>query len=112
MSKTLESEPHAIGTPVTARPILALLWLYKNLISLPLHLAAGPGAGCRFHPSCSEYASEAVRVHGALRGSWLALKRFIKCSPLHSGGVDFVPPRGALRPSCGRITRTTPDFHG
>ncbi|MDR3539287.1 MAG: membrane protein insertion efficiency factor YidD [Acetobacteraceae bacterium] len=50
------------------------------------------GANCRFWPSCSEYAIEAVREHGALRGSGLAARRILRCNPWHPGGVDPVPP--------------------
>jgi putative membrane protein insertion efficiency factor len=46
---------------------------------------------CRFHPSCSAYAEEALRTHGALRGSWLATARICRCGPWHAGGVDPVP---------------------
>ncbi len=60
---------------------------YRYLISPVL------GPRCRFHPSCSEYAEEAITVHGPLRGSWLAIKRLGKCHPLHEGGVDLVPPK-------------------
>jgi putative membrane protein insertion efficiency factor len=64
---------------------------------------------CRFYPSCSAYALEALEKHGAARGSWLAVRRVSKCHPWHEGGVDHVPepnvrstapPRGA-RPSEG-----------
>lgn len=48
---------------------------------------------CRFYPTCSAYAMEAIEVHGALKGSWLAAKRIAKCQPFHPGGVDLVPPR-------------------
>ncbi|WP_026421799.1 membrane protein insertion efficiency factor YidD [Actinokineospora inagensis] len=47
---------------------------------------------CRFYPSCSEYAAEALTTHGALRGSWLALRRLLRCGPWHPGGLDPVPP--------------------
>lgn len=46
---------------------------------------------CRFHPSCSAYADEALRVHGALRGGWLAARRICRCGPWHPGGLDAVP---------------------
>ena len=49
------------------------------------------GGQCRFSPSCSEYAMDAVREHGSVRGSWLALRRVSKCHPWHRGGFDPVP---------------------
>ncbi|MCY4144205.1 MAG: membrane protein insertion efficiency factor YidD [Gammaproteobacteria bacterium] len=50
------------------------------------------GPTCRFYPTCSSYALEAIREHGFLKGSWLAVCRIGKCHPFHPGGVDFVPP--------------------
>ncbi len=50
------------------------------------------GTQCRFHPTCSAYAIEAIEIHGAWRGSWLAVKRILNCHPWHAGGVDPVPP--------------------
>ena len=50
------------------------------------------GPSCRFHPSCSHYAMEAVRTHGALKGSWLAARRVCRCHPFNAGGFDPVPP--------------------
>ncbi|MBI4291662.1 MAG: membrane protein insertion efficiency factor YidD [Betaproteobacteria bacterium] len=49
------------------------------------------GVHCRFHPSCSEYALDALARHGGWRGSWLAMKRLARCHPWHSGGYDPVP---------------------
>lgn len=46
---------------------------------------------CRFYPTCSQYAKEAVLKHGVLRGSYLAARRILRCTPLHAGGVDPVP---------------------
>ena len=65
--------------------VLALLRLYKLCISPYL------GQNCRFHPSCSDYASDAVRCHGVIHGSALAAKRLCKCHPWHAGGIDPVP---------------------
>jgi len=71
------------------RALLALIRFYRLVLS-PL-----TGASCRFYPTCSAYASEAIETHGALRGTWLALKRILKCHPWHPGGFDPVPPAKA-----------------
>ncbi|MFC5176281.1 membrane protein insertion efficiency factor YidD [Nocardioides taihuensis] len=65
--------------------LIGLLRAYRLLIS-PLY-----GQVCRYHPSCSAYALEAVTVHGSLRGSWLALRRLARCHPWAAGGYDPVP---------------------
>lgn len=49
------------------------------------------GSNCRFYPTCSHYAREALEKHGALKGSWLAIRRIGRCNPWHEGGVDPVP---------------------
>ena len=65
----------------------ALVRAYRIFVS-PLLPAA-----CRFHPSCSAYAEQALREHGALRGGWLAARRLCRCGPWHPGGFDPVPER-------------------
>lgn len=52
---------------------------------------------CRFHPSCSVYALEAIESHGAAQGCWLAARRLLRCHPWHPGGHDPVPPPGIVR---------------
>ncbi len=69
------------------RLLIALLRGYKRWLSPLL------GPRCRFVPTCSEYAMQAISAHGALRGSWLAARRVGRCHPLHPGGFDPVPPR-------------------
>lgn len=51
------------------------------------------GPSCRFHPTCSEYGVEAIKIHGIAIGGWLTVKRILKCHPLHPGGFDYVPQK-------------------
>ncbi|GAB2678351.1 membrane protein insertion efficiency factor YidD [Thalassiella azotivora] len=69
------------------RVLVGVVRLYQLLVSPLL------GPTCRFYPSCSAYAVEALQVHGAVRGSWLAARRLGRCHPWNPGGVDLVPPR-------------------
>jgi hypothetical protein len=68
------------------RPVVALLRGYQRWIS------PGLPPRCRFQPTCSAYAVEALQVHGLVRGTALAVWRLLRCAPWHPGGVDFVPP--------------------
>jgi uncharacterized protein len=68
-----------------AQPLVWLVMLYRRLVSPVLP------AACRFYPTCSEYAIGALRRHGPVRGSWLAVRRLAKCHPFHEGGFDPVP---------------------
>jgi putative membrane protein insertion efficiency factor len=70
-----------------ARVLIGAVRVYQRWISPALPPT------CRFYPSCSAYALEAVQVHGAARGTWLAVRRLLRCHPWHPGGVDPVPPR-------------------
>ena len=65
--------------------VLLLLWIYRATVSPFL------GPCCRFAPSCSVYAAEAITRHGAARGGWMGLKRLLRCHPFHPGGWDPVP---------------------
>jgi len=84
------SDTHAVGqasrpAELPRRVLVALLRTYKAFISPALPPA------CRFTPTCSEYAREAIERYGVLRGSWLALRRLARCHPFNRGGVDAVP---------------------
>jgi putative membrane protein insertion efficiency factor len=71
--------------------LVLLLRAYRAVIS-PLY-----GEVCRYYPSCSAYALEAVQTHGSVKGSWLAARRLARCHPWAAGGVDHVPPAPASR---------------
>jgi uncharacterized protein len=85
----MSAEPLARAEPLSViqRAALACLTLYKILLS-PLFTGS-----CRFVPSCSDYAREAVTVHGAVKGTWMAARRLSRCHPLGSSGFDPVPGR-------------------
>ena len=70
-----------------SKSFIALIKFYQRWIS-PMFAPS-----CRFHPSCSEYAIEAITLHGAVKGGYLTLRRLSKCHPLHAGGHDPVPEK-------------------
>jgi len=74
-------------------PLVAALRVYQRFVS-PLIPPS-----CRFTPSCSSYAITALQLHGPVRGSWLTVRRLLKCAPWHPGGYDPVPPATAVRTS-------------
>jgi uncharacterized protein len=75
----------AAGGKAMSKLIVALIQAYRYAVSPML------GPSCRFYPSCSDYARQAVLRHGAPHGVWLALKRVLRCNPWHCGGHDPVP---------------------
>lgn len=75
------------------RSAIAGIRLYQAMLSPYL------GRRCRFYPTCSQYASEALEQHGFIRGAWLAIRRLGRCHPFHPGGVDLVPPPASVATS-------------
>ncbi len=71
-----------------AKAMIACIRVYQRFLSPLL------GQNCRFHPSCSRYAVEALQTHGALKGTALGVWRILRCQPFCKGGFDPVPPRG------------------
>ena len=90
MSRSGNTRPKVTGARALA---IWPLRIYQRYLS-PLKGAPS----CRFHPTCSSYAIEAIEVHGALKGSWLGLKRVLRCHPFHPGGYDPVPPKRGAAP--------------
>lgn len=87
-----------------ARALLLAVRVYQAFLS-PLMPSA-----CKFYPSCSHYAAESLRIHGARRGAWLALRRLARCHPFSRGGVDLVPDPPALPDEPGRTSFSLSDF--
>lgn len=93
------TEAPARPLPVRAavRALCGLIRVYQVALSPALAVAA-PRCGCRFAPTCSHYAQDALRLHGPWAGTALALRRLARCGPWHPGGLDPVPP-----PTCRRV---------
>ena len=82
-----------------ARAMIGAIRIYQRWVSPALPPT------CRFYPSCSAYAVEALQVHGVLRGTGLTLWRLLRCAPWHPGGIDLVPPARDVHP------RSAEDHH-
>lgn len=85
-----------------ALALIALIKVYQHTLSPVLPVITLGRCGCRFSPTCSHYAVDAIRARGLTVGFGLAVVRLLKCTPLHPGGFDPVPPRRALQ--CTRVT--------
>ena len=86
---------HSILLTLPQRFLMALVRTYRLLLSPWL------GSSCRFEPTCSAYSLQALEIHGATVGTYLTLKRLVRCNPLCAGGHDPVPPRtGSLFATC------------
>jgi hypothetical protein len=83
--------------------LLALIRAYQYLVS------PWVGGACRYWPTCSEYAREAIERHGAARGSWMMATRLARCHPYGRGGVDPVPPQFRWRCWCPEHAPDAPD---
>ena len=86
---------------VIAWPLLVMIKMYQLLLSPLL------GQNCRFYPTCSQYARQALIQYGAFTGSWLAMKRIVKCHPFHPGGIDNVPNKVTQQGCCDNTHDTT-----
>jgi putative membrane protein insertion efficiency factor len=106
----MSADRHSVFARFLHLPASALLggiWVYQRTLSPVLPVVFGPACGCRFSPTCSHYAAGAIRNHGAFRGTVLAARRLVKCTPLHPGGFDPVPaPRQKF--SCISVDKPSP----
>ncbi|WP_084216829.1 membrane protein insertion efficiency factor YidD [Pseudonocardia spinosispora] len=93
-----EDAQHA---PMLARPLILLFRGYQRWISPVLP------PSCRFYPSCSAYAIEALRVHGLVRGLGLTVWRLLRCAPWHPGGIDPVPPSRSRADASAEVGTTS-----
>jgi len=92
----------SLMTRVTGQYTAPMKWLLLRMIeAYRLMLSPFFGTQCRFYPTCSAYALEAIETHGSLKGSWLAVKRIARCGPWHPGGPDPVPPKVGSRKAEG-----------
>jgi putative membrane protein insertion efficiency factor len=87
------SQKKSGGLPTAATILIFAIHLYRWMISPAQTLLFGPAGGCRFTPTCSQYAMEAVREHGAITGGWLGLRRICRCHPWGGCGHDPVPEK-------------------
>jgi uncharacterized protein len=80
------------------RALLGMLAFYRAWLSPALHSVSPSGCGCGYEPTCSRYAADAILLYGPLVGSWMALRRLLRCHPFARGGFDPVPLPGRFHP--------------
>ncbi len=90
MRNSSTTSPKPLVVPVPSNPSLVATALVRTIAAYQW-LFAGRASACRFYPSCSNYAAEAIATHGAARGMFLAIRRLGRCRPLGPHGVDLVP---------------------
>jgi hypothetical protein len=91
----------AVALP--AKLLLMLIWVYQRVLSPSIPAMFGPTISCRYYPTCSHYAAEALRTHGVFLGVFFAARRLLRCTPFHSGGIDLVPAPGVMKRVCQRV---------
>lgn len=94
-----------------ARAASGLIWIYQRAVS-PALTVISPNAGCRFSPTCSHYAREALAEHGFVYGVYLTARRLVKCGPWHPGGEDQVPRRKPICRAVLQPAQNTPRHAG
>ncbi len=100
-----ENEPVSFALSDIARKRSVGSWVLLLLVRMYIiFLSPFLGGACKFYPSCSNYAREAIEHHGARRGTMLALKRLLRCHPFTPGGVDLVPDELPGAPRAGRAS--------
>jgi hypothetical protein len=96
---------------IAQQGLIFIIRVYQFTLSPVLAAALGPSGRCRFTPSCSQYAREAIRLHGVMRGGWLAGRRLCRCHPWGDFGEDLPPPAGRFKGGGNSAARPQPNFH-
>lgn len=96
---------------IAQRGLVFIIRIYQLMLSPALATALGPSGRCRFTPSCSQDAREAIRLHGAIRGGWLAARRLGRCHPWGESGEDFPPPARSFKGGRLKLCKAG-HFHG